>query len=49
MNRVVYPFAQTSRTGIGLCKAVIGAVDCAPAAPDDEDITGPPDGTPGNT
>ena len=28
MNRVVYPYSYTSRTGVGLCKAVIKAVDC---------------------
>ena len=28
MNRVVYPYSSTSRTGVGLCKAVIKAVDC---------------------
>ena len=28
MNRVVYPYSSTRRTGIGLCKAVIRAVDC---------------------
>ena len=35
MNRVAYPFqSTTSRTGIGLCKAVIRAVDCGiPPAP----------------
>ena len=27
MNRVVYPYSYTSRTGVGLCKAVIKAVD----------------------
>ena len=31
MNRVVYPWqSTTSHTGIGLCKAVIRAVDCDP-------------------
>ena len=30
MNRVVYPYHYTSRTGVGLCKAVIKAVDCNP-------------------
>ena len=29
MNRVVYPHASTSRTGVGLCKAVIKAIDCS--------------------
>ena len=29
MNRVVYPYSSTSRTGVGLCKAVIKAVDCS--------------------
>ena len=29
MNRVVYPYSYTSRTGVGLCKAVIKAVDCS--------------------
>ena len=28
MNRVVYPYSYTSRTGVGLCKVVIKAVDC---------------------
>ena len=28
MNRVVYPYSYTSCTGVGLCKAVIKAVDC---------------------
>ena len=28
MNRVVWPYSYTSRTGVGLCKAVIKAVDC---------------------
>jgi hypothetical protein len=28
MNRVVYPFFSTSRTGTGLCRAVIKALDC---------------------
>ena len=41
MNRVVYPYSQTSRAGIGLCKAVIRAVDCVPIGPDDSDLTGP--------
>ena len=31
MNRVIYPWqSTTNRTGIGLCKAVIRAVDCGP-------------------
>ena len=31
MNRVVYPWQSTTgRSGIGLCKAVIRAVDCGP-------------------
>ena len=31
MNRVPYPWqSSTSRSGIGLCKAVIRAVDCGP-------------------
>ena len=31
MNRVIYPWkSTTSHTGIGLCKAVIRAVDCGP-------------------
>ena len=30
MNRVVYPYSSTSRTGVGLCKAVIKAVNCDP-------------------
>ena len=28
MNRVVYPFGYASRTGTGLCRAVIKALDC---------------------
>ena len=28
MNRVVYPFSSVSRTGSGLCRAVIKAIDC---------------------
>ena len=28
MNRVIYPFSYTSRTGTGLCRAVIKALDC---------------------
>ena len=30
MNRVIYPYSYTSRTGTGLCKAVIRAIDCGP-------------------
>ena len=42
MNRVIYPYSSTSRTGIGLCKAVIRA-DCEGVdAPDDTDLTGAP-------
>ena len=28
MNRVVYPFSSASRTGTGLCRAVVKALDC---------------------
>ena len=28
MNRVIYPFSSTGRTGTGLCRAVIRALDC---------------------
>ena len=28
MNRVVYPFSSVSRTGTGLCRAVVKALDC---------------------
>ena len=28
MNRVVYPYSYTSRRGVGLCKAIIKAVNC---------------------
>ena len=28
LNRVVYPFTSVTRTGVGLCRAVIRAYDC---------------------
>ena len=37
MNRVVYPYSYTSRTGVGLCKAVIKAVNCDPYQGSDGD------------
>ena len=47
MNRVIYPFYSTSRTGTGLCKAVIRAIDCGPTlseatAPPPQKTTPPP-------
>ena len=42
MNRVVYPYSSTSRTGTGLCKAVIRAVDCGPPPARPPSRRGPP-------